>query len=597
MRKLIPLIMAFSVFVILFGLICGSAPVSATTPVGANVAMTGYATATGTTNDERPERAVDGVVVNNSKWCYDSPYDKWLEVELQGSNTITRWVVKHAGYGGEPTSWNTQDFQLQYSYDNTTWYTADSVVGNTANITDRTVTPFCAKYVRLYITSATQEYGNNCARIYEFEVYNTTNCTALKTYSGNNYDQYHPIPNTFDNNDSTYWTSCGSYYNHFGLDFEGLYPIDTVVIKHAGSGGFDPYLNTRDFKISLWSTDTLKYTTTITGNTSNISELRFPPVVATRLEIEILTPTQSGNPNDPATLFEVEAYTYSPNPIDVVIDNDSSLCAFTGTWTRNTTSYLDQRFGGSYHYYYLSKIFDPNTKARFNANVMLPGYYHVYSRWTGSSGRNTATPYVLYPASDATPINFTVNQNLNPGQWNYLGSFYLEQFQGALEVKATQGYYTIADAARFRYIGTNYHMDASAIASSTLSGYSVSKVNDGVTNTAGGPDYSWVNSDALPQWVELDFPGMRTFNTLVLYTTAGYELKDYDIQYWDVNTNSWLTITSVTNNTQARRETVLKTVRSNKVRIIANSGPLVQTNYARINEIQVQFIEPHGSNM
>ena len=46
----------------------------------------------------------------------------------------------------------------------------DSVTGNTANITDRNVTTFNTRYVRLYITIPTQT-TDNAARIYELELY------------------------------------------------------------------------------------------------------------------------------------------------------------------------------------------------------------------------------------------------------------------------------------------------------------------------------------------------------------------------------------------------------------------------------------------
>lgn len=52
--------------------------------------------------------------------------------------------------------------------DGSTWYDVDSVTGNTANVTDRTVSIFTARNVRLYITTPTQNTDQH-SRIYEFE--------------------------------------------------------------------------------------------------------------------------------------------------------------------------------------------------------------------------------------------------------------------------------------------------------------------------------------------------------------------------------------------------------------------------------------------
>jgi lysophospholipase L1-like esterase/predicted esterase len=148
-----------------------------------NVALNKTATAISYLTGEEPAKAVDGA--KNSKWCSNTTGDKWLQVDLGKTYTMNRWVVKHAGAGGEATTTNTRDFKLQKSSDGSTWTDVDPVTGNTSSITDRGVTPFSARYVRLYITQAEQS-GNVAARIYEFEVYGDTGSgTGLK---GEYYD-------------------------------------------------------------------------------------------------------------------------------------------------------------------------------------------------------------------------------------------------------------------------------------------------------------------------------------------------------------------------------------------------------------------------
>ncbi|AGX44364.1 Ig-like domain-containing protein [Clostridium saccharobutylicum] len=127
--------------------------------------------------EEAPSKAFDGYT--NTKWCSTKPGDNWLELDLGKSYEIGRWVVKHAHAGNEPATWNTSDFKLQKrSDDGLSWIDVDSVTGNTADITDRNVNPFTARYVRLYVTNPVQPGEWAVARIDEFELYKDQNPTV-----------------------------------------------------------------------------------------------------------------------------------------------------------------------------------------------------------------------------------------------------------------------------------------------------------------------------------------------------------------------------------------------------------------------------------
>ena len=130
--------------------------------------------ATGSTScntSETPPKAVNGSVSggNTDKWC-SLVTTKWLQVDLAGSFSVTQFVVKHAGAGGESTTYNTRGFTIQTSVDSATWSTAVTVTANTASISTHNVTARTARYVRLNVTAAEQS-GGGAARIYEFEVY------------------------------------------------------------------------------------------------------------------------------------------------------------------------------------------------------------------------------------------------------------------------------------------------------------------------------------------------------------------------------------------------------------------------------------------
>ncbi|MBZ2175071.1 discoidin domain-containing protein [Schnuerera sp. xch1] len=139
------------------------------TELGSNFALDKEATASGYVNErEIPEFAVDGD--RNTKWCQTGRTDKWLQVDLEQEHTIDRWIVRHAGDGGENTGWNTRDFKLQASDDGENWLDVDSIEGNTENISNKRMDPFTARYVRLYVTNPTNT-SDTAARIYELELY------------------------------------------------------------------------------------------------------------------------------------------------------------------------------------------------------------------------------------------------------------------------------------------------------------------------------------------------------------------------------------------------------------------------------------------
>lgn len=128
---------------------------------------------TGSNGTSGSNYLVDGSITGgeNTKWWADT-VPQWAAVDLGQTATISRWVVKHAGAAGENTIFNTGAFKLQRSDDGDTWTDVDSVSGNSADLTNRTLTPFTARYVRLYVNQANLSFDDD-VRIYEFEVWGT----------------------------------------------------------------------------------------------------------------------------------------------------------------------------------------------------------------------------------------------------------------------------------------------------------------------------------------------------------------------------------------------------------------------------------------
>ncbi len=86
---------------------------------------------------------------------------------------------------------------------------------------------------------------------------------------------------------------------------------------------------------------------------------------------------------------------------------------------------------------------------------------------------------------------------------------------------------------------TNRARTATATASSSYTPgcspghcYFPTRTNDGDRSTALGGNTSWSNNGgAMPQWVQLTWSSNITFTRVDLYTTVGYELRDFQIQY------------------------------------------------------------------
>ncbi len=160
-------------------------------PPVSNVALNKPATADSSCNsDEGPAKAVNGSVSggNSDKWC-SLGATKYLQVDLGARHDVSRFVVKHAGAGGESTAWNTRDFTVQTSLDGTNWTTRTTVTGNTASTTTHDVAAAAARHVRLNVTAPTSN-GDGAARIYELEVYSGSTSNRIQLFDGTSLAQW-----------------------------------------------------------------------------------------------------------------------------------------------------------------------------------------------------------------------------------------------------------------------------------------------------------------------------------------------------------------------------------------------------------------------
>jgi lysyl endopeptidase len=139
---------------------------------GGNLALNKPATGSTPCNaNEGPAKAVNGSVSggNSDKWCSHT-VPRFLQVDLGSNTTVGGFVIKHAGAGGESTTFNTRAYTIQVGPDVNNLTTVVTVTANTASITRHTIAARSARIVRLNVTTPTQN-TNTGARIYELEVY------------------------------------------------------------------------------------------------------------------------------------------------------------------------------------------------------------------------------------------------------------------------------------------------------------------------------------------------------------------------------------------------------------------------------------------
>ena len=124
---------------------------------------------------ETPSMAIDGSSNWDSKWCAGGTGDRILPDGRHLGSAPERGRRLPGPYlrgpGGENSAWDTRDFRILTSTDGTTWTTAVTVVGNTADVTTHPIPAVTARYAQLHITTAqNRDPTRSPTRIYELEI-------------------------------------------------------------------------------------------------------------------------------------------------------------------------------------------------------------------------------------------------------------------------------------------------------------------------------------------------------------------------------------------------------------------------------------------
>jgi len=134
------------------------------------------------------------------------------------------------------------------------------------------------------------------------------------------------------------------------------------------------------------------------------------------------------------------------NPATIIIDNGGAGFSTAGTWTNGS--------GSGYNSNYLhdgTSGTDAGKWAKWTPTISAAGNYDVSMYWSAHSNRPTAAPLTI-TYNGGTDSTKTVNQQINGGQWNYIGTYnFAAGTAGSVQILCSNAGYTIADAVKFAH--------------------------------------------------------------------------------------------------------------------------------------------------
>jgi hypothetical protein len=256
---------------------------------------------------EGVERAVNGSMTD--KFC-SNVAGKYLQVDLGAVYAVGSFTVRHASAGGESRIFNTRDYDIDLSTDGAAWTNAVQARTNVAQVSWHSIAPSTARYVRLAIVQGQQD-SNATVRIYEFEVWqaatpplanlalNRTTTSSTPCMAGEGADK--AVNGGFGDKLCT-----GAATKYLQVDLGSTQSIASVILRHAGAGGEDRDLNTRDFDIGF-STDGTTWTNVVQTR-GNAASVTIHPVAASARYVR-LTSIYAEQINDLCLrVYEFEIY-------------------------------------------------------------------------------------------------------------------------------------------------------------------------------------------------------------------------------------------------------------------------------------------------
>ncbi len=129
---------------------------------------------------------------------------------------------------------------------------------------------------------------------------------------------------------------------------------------------------------------------------------------------------------------------------EIIIDNSSSSFYASGSWSTGTGT---GKYGADYRWRSTAAVSDP---AQWTPNITQSGNWAVYAWWAAGTNRSTEAPYLV--SYNGGTANVKVNQQVNGGKWNLLGTWNFGTGTGyptQLSCWAPGGYVVVADAIKW----------------------------------------------------------------------------------------------------------------------------------------------------
>ncbi len=128
----------------------------------------------------------------------------------------------------------------------------------------------------------------------------------------------------------------------------------------------------------------------------------------------------------------------------IIVDNTDAGFTASSNWTTSTS--VAGYYGTNYRPRATEAVSDV---AKWDGVLAASGSYQVFAWWAASSNRSTTAPYLVERDGGTTTVN--VNQQINGGQWNSLGTFTITSGTRFVKLSCwtTTGFFVIADAVKW----------------------------------------------------------------------------------------------------------------------------------------------------
>jgi len=154
------------------------------------------------------------------------------------------------------------------------------------------------------------------------------------------------------------------------------------------------------------------------------------------------------NPILPDTAAINDSLRTTPNAENpqIIIDNTDSGCTFSTAWS--ISNGITGFYGTNYAYYPSNSS---TVWAKWTPVIPEDGNYRIFMRWAAYSNRPPLAPVEIKHMEGASTVK--VNQTLDGGKWNFLGSYQLNAgSDNYAKITCSGGINTVADAVLFEKI-------------------------------------------------------------------------------------------------------------------------------------------------